>query len=96
MASSDGRSSRAWKALCSELRRELAPICWICGRDIDLTLDPRHRMSWTLDHVLPMHTHPELAMDRTNLRPAHRSCNSRKGKDGTVVVQHTQSSRVWC
>lgn len=96
MASSDGRSSRAWKTLSAQLRRELPPICSICGDSIDLGLDPRHRMSWTLDHVLPMHTHPELAMDPANLRPAHRSCNSSKGKDGSVVAQHTSGSRMWC
>ncbi|MBC7933538.1 MAG: HNH endonuclease [Rubrivivax sp.] len=46
-------------------------VCYLCGEFLSV-----HEM--TLDHVVPLarggaHT-PE------NLRPAHRSCNSRKGK----------------
>lgn len=94
MASSDGRSSRAWKALCARLRVELPPICWLCGGDIDLGLHHLDRWAWTLDHVQPLDTHPELAMDLANLRPAHRSCNSSKGSSTSTNAVRT--SRTWC
>lgn len=95
MASSDGRSSRAWKTLAAQLKVELPPICHLCGGTIDLSLPHLDRMAWTLDHVLSLHDYPHLAMDPVNLRPAHRSCNSRKGK-GQPPSQHINASRTWC
>lgn len=94
MAASDGRSSRAWKRLCAQLRRELPPICHLCGGDIDLGLHHLDKWAWTLDHVLALDTHPHLAMDPTNLRPAHRSCNSSKGTGSSTTSVRT--SRTWC
>lgn len=95
MASSDGRSSRAWKAICAQLKRELPPICWLCGGDIDLGLHHLDKWAWTLDHVLSLDEHPELAHELANLRPAHRTCNSSKGKHSSLPTQQ-HGSRVWC
>lgn len=39
--------------------------CYYCGAYAD-----------TVDHVLPISTHPELRLDMSNLVPACRSCNS--------------------
>jgi len=46
--------------------RATATVCWICGKGA-ITGDP-----WTADHVVPHFKDSEL-------RPAHRSCNSRRG-----------------
>jgi hypothetical protein len=50
--------------------RATATECWICGQG-PINGDP-----WTADHVTPGDTNSEL-------RPAHRSCNSRRGDAGT-------------
>jgi 5-methylcytosine-specific restriction endonuclease McrA len=42
-------------------------ICWICGQP----------GADTVDHILPA-AHGGTR-NETNLRPAHRSCNSRRG-----------------
>jgi 5-methylcytosine-specific restriction endonuclease McrA len=34
---------------------------------------------WTIDHVLPLSLYPHLALDITNMREAHRKCNSSRG-----------------
>lgn len=58
------------------------PICWRCGRTIDLTLKHPHPRSYTADHV------PELALliergldphDPKYGRPACRQCNVTAG-----------------
>ncbi|MFJ3044030.1 HNH endonuclease [Streptomyces tendae] len=68
---------RPYRTLCAEVRRRGDP-CWLCGHDIDLTLDPRHPLSFTVDHLLPLSRGGSL-LDPANARAAHRSCNSRKG-----------------
>jgi len=53
-------------------------VCWLCGQWIDPDLKSPHPKSWTADHVNPIarggHNHGEL-------RPAHRDCNTRRGKN---------------
>ena len=53
--------------------------CQICHEPVDRELDPQDRMAATLDHVVPrsMTLFPDDSP--TNLRLAHRSCNSRRG-----------------
>lgn len=92
--SSTGRSHRDWIRICKQLRNELPPICWLCGQAIDLSLDPRHKKSWTLDHVKPLSEHPELAHTISNLRPAHRDCNSKRGAHDHSPVP-PKGSRRW-
>ena len=50
----------------SELIRKTATVCWLCGRGA-LPGDP-----WTADHV-------NAGDPNSELRPAHRSCNSKRG-----------------
>ncbi|WP_311777830.1 HNH endonuclease [Trueperella abortisuis] len=63
------------KALKRKSQRTNAP-CWICGQPIDYTADWRSRWSFTADHVIPI---AKGGNPRGELRPAHRSCNSRRG-----------------
>jgi 5-methylcytosine-specific restriction endonuclease McrA len=60
------------------MREELPWVCWLCGGPIDPLLNYNDRMSWTLDHVISLKD-GGAPMDPANARPAHRSCNSRKG-----------------
>ncbi len=70
-AKTHGRSGRPWRRLRAQVLRE-EPMCQIRG--------PKCKgLSTTVDHVLPLSTHPELAHVRTNLRGACTACNYRGG-----------------
>lgn len=51
--------------------------CQLCGEPVDLTLPWTDRWSATLDHIVPYSLGG--SDDESNLRLAHRSCNSRRG-----------------
>jgi 5-methylcytosine-specific restriction endonuclease McrA len=84
----DGQSSRFYLKSKKEFRARCAEAeapCWLCGQEID------YRIPWQgpitgyvdddafeLDHLYPRSTHPELAEDPGNYRPAHRSCNGQR------------------
>jgi 5-methylcytosine-specific restriction endonuclease McrA len=58
-------------------------VCWLCGLP----------GADTVDHILPLSLHPELAHDRSNLAPAHNRCNASKGASTTRTP--AASSRRW-
>lgn len=87
-----GRNDKRWREICSRLRRTLPPVCWICGADIDLSISGREKWGWTLDHVNPLAQAPALALDESNLRPAHNICNATRGGRG---VSSTKYSQKW-
>ncbi|WP_408016021.1 HNH endonuclease [Rhodococcus artemisiae] len=91
--------TRAWRELSERLRHVLPPICHICSGTIDLTLDSKHRESWTLDHLKPACDYPDLALEPSNLKPAHRHCNAGKAARGDSVSQPAHNgvvcSRLW-
>ncbi|TSD95041.1 HNH endonuclease [Skermania sp. ID1734] len=106
MGSTQGRNDWQWIKLSRRLRQELAgQPCWLCGKPIDQQLDRRHPMSFTLDHVVPLSVDPSRSHDPANLRPSHRRCNGRRGKDPSYCpVQPAEktppptpiiASRVW-
>lgn len=71
-----GRSGRRWAALRAQVFAE-ETHCWWCGQPVNQALPPTHPMSRTADHV------DELALggaplDRSNVRLAHRRCNTNK------------------
>lgn len=74
-----GRQGYRWRKLVARLREELPPVCWLCRGPIDRRLPAKHADSWTADHVIPLIEAPHLAMEPSNIRPAHRRCNSAKG-----------------
>ena len=65
------RQVREW------LRSQGLP-CHICGRAIDYTLPARHPMSFEVDEVVPV-SKGGSPYDRSNVAPAHRICNERRG-----------------
>lgn len=71
-----GRSGRRWARLRAQVFAE-ETHCWWCGRWVDQALPKEHPMSRTVDHVhqLGMGGAPR---DRSNLRLAHRRCNTIK------------------
>jgi 5-methylcytosine-specific restriction endonuclease McrA len=84
----DGRSGSTWRRLRAQIL-ESSDVCWLCGRN--------QPPADTVDHVLPLSIYPELAHDLSNLRPAHRTCNSRKGAGfgGAEAIKPMRRSRRW-
>lgn len=67
------------------LRRGVAAMglpCALCGRPIDYSLPPGHPMSYELDEIVPV-SRGGSPLDPSNVQPAHRICNQRKG-DGSA------------
>jgi 5-methylcytosine-specific restriction endonuclease McrA len=79
-ASRNGKGKAAFKRKRTHLlrlvQREDIP-CHVCGLPFDLTLPPQHAMSFTADHMEPLALGGHLV--HNELRPAHRSCNARRG-----------------
>ena len=69
-----GRKAQALLRLVLE---EYGPVCHLCLVGIDLDLPPGHKRGPSSDHVVPRKFGG--SDDLENLRPAHRSCNSRRG-----------------
>lgn len=90
-AGRDGRSWRAFVALC---KRELPPVCHICEKAIDMTLHWNDPYAWTVDHIVPL-AEGGAPEDLSNAAPAHRVCNSRKGARLNYTPQKTKGSRTW-
>lgn len=63
-----GRRGTRWRTLRAAILNA-STICWLCG----------HPGADEVDHVIPRDQRPDLAMDPTNLRPAHKTCNAAKG-----------------
>ena len=64
-----------------ELRRWLRSQglpCHICGLPIDYSLPAGHPMSFEVDEIVPV-SKGGSPFDRSNVAPAHRICNQRRG-----------------
>ena len=79
---SHGRTGRPWARIRRAVLDE-SDICWLCGLP----------GADTVDHILPLVDHPELAHDRSNLAPAHGRCNSRKGRRTDINL--VRPTRQW-
>lgn len=65
------RKVRAW------LKAQGMP-CHICGRAIDYSLPSGDPMSFEVDEIVPV-SKGGSPIDRSNVQPAHRICNQRRG-----------------
>lgn len=74
-----GRSGRRWKRLAAEQRAKRLPCCW-CRQPINYeAADPNAPDAFSVEHRLPISTHPHLAEEPSNLDSAHQRCNKRRG-----------------
>jgi 5-methylcytosine-specific restriction endonuclease McrA len=87
------RSNRRYTQMREALKRKRLP-CWLCGLPIDYAAAKGEPLSFTADHVQPITTHPDLALDPTNLKPCHHRCNSRR-QDGPPKPDVGAPSRPW-
>jgi hypothetical protein len=64
-----------------------ATHCALCGGDLDFNAPPRSKYAPCVDHIIPLseleHYDPaerlRLSVDPSNMRPAHITCNSKRG-----------------
>lgn len=83
---------RRREALFRTTRTNNTP-CHLCGKPFDFSLPYTHPMSLTADHLDPVANGGSMIGP---LAPAHRSCNSRKGKKtNTTKTVETKTSRKW-
>lgn len=87
---------RSYRKRTSALRRQVKRTgepCWLCGQPIDLDLPYTHPMSFTADHLDPLAQGGKLLGE---LRPAHRRCNSSRGKKRThELIPVVKTTRTW-
>lgn len=65
--------------------------CWVCKTEIDLDLPYHHRFAFTLDHITALAKGGHILGPAL---PAHRSCNSARGK-GDRQPPQGKSNRQW-
>ena len=94
MPRSRGRTGRPWRRAAERVRRN-QNVCHLCGQVIDKTLPYTHPKSFTVDHVDPLSLNPGGALDYSNLKAAHRSCNSSKGNGDGAHLANRRASRDW-
>lgn len=75
----DPRNTKAYRRQRLKVLARDGHVCMYCGTSEQLTVD----------HVLPIKYHPELAMDMENMVIACKPCNSRKGSrsQGVFLAQ---------
>ena len=92
------RNDRAYVAKREALKRQArktgAP-CHLCGKPFNFDLEWKHPMAFTADHIDAIANGGSMT---GALAPAHRSCNSRRGKRGLGAapkVTPPKPSREW-
>lgn len=81
----DPRKSRAWRKLRDQVVEE-EPEC-------RLRLPGCTVVSTTADHIQHYKTHPDLALERTNLRGSCEPCNLQRGQKSDAQLQIGQAKR---
>lgn len=59
-------------------------ICWLCQRDVDMTIPWPHPMCGTRDHVKRLSEGGEDVL--ANIRLAHRICNEQREQGGIFAA----------
>lgn len=96
MASStrpDRQNGHQWRRIVARIRRDRdvceMPECVAPSRWIDKELKAPDPWSFSVDHIEPVSKRPDLALELSNCRAAHRVCNQ-KGQPAA-----RRSSRDW-
>lgn len=95
MARTHGRKGRPWERLARQvigLAVSRGESCPRCHQAIDPpgTWPPRHPLSPSVDHIVPLSIDASRAHDPSNLRAMHYGCNAARG-DGT----NQRVKRTW-
>lgn len=76
------RNGRPYRTLRAQLRQAWAMAnapCGLCGKPIDYRLRYPHRMSFSLDHIVPVWAGGG-DKDPNGFRPSHLTCNTSRGQ----------------
>jgi hypothetical protein len=84
-------SPAAMASRISLLRERDGDDCWLCLGPIDFALAPGDRMAKSLDHVIPRSAGGSSRM--SNLKLAHRKCNSDRGSKWVGEDPHGPEKR---
>lgn len=79
------RKVRAW------LKAQGRP-CWLCGGPIDYSLPAGHPMSFEVDEIVPASRGGSVT-DPSNVAPAHRICNERRGNKSVANMRAAAGPR---
>ena len=92
------RNDRTYVAKREALKRQCKKRntpCHLCGSPFDFDLEWKHPMAFTADHLEPVGDGGSMT---GALAPAHRSCNSRRGKKALGAIpkaEKPRTSREW-
>ncbi len=85
---------RRWRELCAWLRNSTDQhLCWRCRKPIDLDLPPRHRLSFSVHHIVPR-SRGGAVYDRRNVAACHYGCNSSMG-NRPLQTKPRRMTRDW-
>ena len=84
---------RPWQLLRARALLVYGPTCHLCHGDIDPAAPPRTAQSYSLDHLDARSTHGTVIPDISRVRPAHLSCNSRRGEK--AMASAAVYSSIW-
>lgn len=89
-------SDRTYRKRAAELRKATSDNGWpchLCGKPIDMTLPYTHPLAFTADHLDAIANGGQLLGD---LAPAHRRCNSRRGRKRLAhQVRAPKTTQAW-
>lgn len=68
--------------------------CWLCWQPIDYLAPHGAADGFSVDHALPVSTHPDLAEVYSNFRPSHLDCNRKRG-NRSPTLSIGEQSRDW-
>ena len=66
--------------------------CALCGKPIDYSLHYLDPMGYVLDEIVPV-SKGGSPYDLSNVQPAHRLCNARKGNKTQAELEGSQSAK---
>ena len=89
-------SDRSYRAKAAALRKATSDNGWpchLCGKPIDMTLPYTHPLAFTADHLDALANGGNLLGE---LAPAHRRCNSRRGRKRLAhQVRAPKTTQAW-
>lgn len=83
----DPRNTRAWRTLKAAVLAG-SDRCGLCGRV--KCVRGCHDVADEADHIIPVSVDPSLALEPTNVRPAHGCCNRQRGDSEMEVDTWTR------
>lgn len=73
------RKSKKWKDFRLRMWIIKPHFCYLCGFPIPDNVHHTHPLFYQLDHIIPVHIHPEGLFEEENVMLTHQLCNKKKG-----------------